>query len=71
MYARLLLPFKNTGMISSVVRWRLNYGLAEWPNGRRRARRLLHAQREGPPRSRNEVVFGTGRMILVSDKLQA
>ena len=29
-----------------------NSGTADWRNGRRRARLLLHAQRDGPPRAR-------------------
>ena len=47
------------------------YGLAEWRNGRWRARLLLHAQREGPPRAREEGVLDAGRFILASKKLQA
>ena len=37
-------------------------GLAEWRNGRRRDRVLLHAQREGPPRAREEGVLDAGRI---------
>ena len=47
------------------------HGLAEWRNGRRRARILLHAQREGPPRAKEEAVLGAGRIGIVSEKLQA
>ena len=47
------------------------HGFAEWRNGRRRARILLHAQREGPPRAKEEAVLGAGRIGIVSEKLQA
>ena len=47
------------------------YGLAEWRNGRRRTRLLLYGQLEGPPRAGEEGVLDTGRIILVSEKLQA
>ena len=38
---------------------------------RRRARLLLHAQRDRPPRAREEEVLDAGRIRLVSKKLQA
>ena len=47
------------------------YGLAEWRTGRRRARLLLRAQREGPPRAREEGVRDADLIRLVSEKLQA
>ena len=47
------------------------YGLAEWRNWRRRARLLLHAQLEGPPKTREEEVLDAGRIRLILEKLQA
>ena len=47
------------------------YGLAEWRNGRRRVRLLLHAQHEGPPGAKDERLLHAGRIMLVSDNLQA
>ena len=47
------------------------YGLAEWRNGRRRSRLLIHAQREGLPRAREWGVLDAGEIRLVPEKLQA
>ena len=55
MYARLLLPFQSTKMLSCyhlLSDGGEKCGLDKWRNGRRRARLLLHAQREGPARAR-------------------
>ena len=68
MYARLLLPFQKTKMFSSFGE---KYGLTEWRNGQLRARLLLHTQREGPPKAREQAVLYAGRNRLVSEKLQA
>ena len=47
------------------------YVLAEGQDGRRRARLLLHTQREGTSRPREEGVRHAGRTRFVSEKLQA
>ena len=47
------------------------YGLTEWRNGRRWARLLLRAQRQGSARAREEGVLDVGRIRSVSEKLQA
>ena len=48
------------------------YGLAEWRNGRRRARLSLHAEREGPQESQrgSGATVDAGRIRLVTEKLQ-
>ena len=47
------------------------HGLAEGRYGRRCARLLLRAQREGPPIAREEGELDAGRITIVRDKLQA
>lgn len=42
------------------------HGLAEWRNGRRRSRPLPHAQRDGPPRTREKGVRDAGRITADS-----
>ena len=71
MYARLLLPFQIHKCFHLLSNGSEKYGLPEWRNGRRWVRLLLRAQREGPPRTREEEMLDAGRIRLVSEKLQA